>query len=239
MQVLRPTTWLLSFALHAGLLAGIIGISTGGAALDKGTGNDTFVVEQGIALDGVAKLGEAEETIQTEDIPPVQAVQPEPIKEVEPELTDVVTSSTSEHEAEVLPDEVKPIEEKPIEEKPVATPVEEQAPQVATLVEQSSGAAQEGGDTTELLAYRGSVRKALERSKVYPHSRRSGTVLVKFTVGPSGQLLSRVVEKSSGNKLLDEAAIDAIERAAPFPPMPKEIAGEPIEMKVPYHFSTR
>jgi protein TonB len=234
MQLLRPTTWLLSFALHAGLLVALVGIGAGGAALDQGSGNDTFVVEQGIALEGVAKFGEAEEMIETVDIPPVLATEPEPIKEIEPELTDVVTSSESEHEAEVLPDEIKRIEE-----KPVAEPVEEQAAQVATLVEQSSGAAQEGGDTTLVLAYRGSVRKALERSKVYPRSRRSGTVLVKFTVGPTGNLLSRVVEKSSGNKLLDEAAMDAVERAAPFPPMPQEIAGEPMEMKVPYHFSTR
>jgi len=234
MQLLRPTTWLLSFALHAGLLVAMVGIGAGGAALDQGSGDDMFVVEQGIALEGVAKFGEAEEMIETVDIPPVLATEPEPIKEIEPELTDVVTSSESEHEAEVLPDEIKPIEE-----KPVAEPLEEQAPQVATLVEQSSGAAQEGGDTTLVLAYRGSVRKALERSKVYPRSRRSGTVLVKFTVGPSGNLLSRVVAKSSGNKLLDEAAMDAVERAAPFPPMPLEIAGEPMEMKVPYHFSTR
>jgi protein TonB len=234
MRFLRPTTWLLSLGLHAGLVLAIIGIGAGGAALDQGSGSDTFVVEQGIALEGVAKLGEAEETIETEDIPPVQAAQPEPIKEIEPELTNVVTSSTSEQEAEVLPDEIKPLEE-----KPVATPVEEQAPQVATLVEQSSGAEQKGGDTTLLLAYRGSVRKALERSKVYPHSRHSGTVLVKFTVDPSGHLLSHAVAKSSGSKLLDEAAMDAVERAAPFPPMPKEIAGEPMEMKVPYHFRTR
>jgi periplasmic protein TonB len=234
MQLLRPTTWILSLGLHAGMLAAIIGVSAGGAALDQGSGDDTFSVEQGIALEGVAKFGDAEEMIETVDIPPVLATEPEPIKEIEPDLTEVLTSDESEHEAEVIPDEIKPIEE-----KPVATPVEEQAPQVATLIEQSSGAAQEGGDTTMVLAYRGSVRKALERSKVYPRSRAAGTVLVKFTVDPSGHLLSRAVEKSSGSKLLDEAAMDAVERAAPFPPMPKEIAGEPMEMKVPYHFSTR
>jgi protein TonB len=236
MQLLRPTTWLLSFGLHAGLVLAIVGVTTGGAALDAGSGSDTFVVEQGIALEGVTKFGEAEEMIETVDIPPVQEMtEPKPVEEIKPELTDVLTSSESEHEEQVVAEEPKPIEE----EKPVATPVEQQAPQVATLIEQSSGAAQEGGDTTLLLAYRGTVRKALERSKVNPRSRLSGTVLVKFTVGPSGQLLSRQVEKSSGSKLLDDAAMNAVERAAPFPPMPKEFAGEPMEMKVPYRFVTR
>ncbi len=235
MQLLRPTTWLLSFGLHAGLLVAIIGVTADGAALDSGSGNDTFVVEQGIALEGVTKFGDAQEVIETVDIPPVQAMtEPKPIEEIEPELNDVVTSTEGEHEAEVV-EEPKPIEE----EKPDSAPVEEQAPQVATLIEKSSGAAQEGGSTTLLLAYRGTVRKALERSKVNPRSRLSGTVLVKFTVGPTGQLLSRTVEKSSGSKLLDDAAMDAVERAAPFPPMPKELAGEPMEMKVPYRFVTR
>jgi protein TonB len=51
--------------------------------------------------------------------------------------------------------------------------------------------------------------------------------------------LSHQVEKSSGSKLLDDAAMNAVERAAPFPPMPEELAGEPMEIKVPYRFITR
>jgi protein TonB len=62
---------------------------------------------------------------------------------------------------------------------------------------------------------------------------------VRFRVGPAGQLLSSEVQQSSGSKALDEAAIAAVERAAPFPPMPQEIANEPIEMMVPYRFTIR
>ncbi len=88
-------------------------------------------------------------------------------------------------------------------------------------------------------AYLGTLRKSLERNKVNPRSRLSGTVLVRFTVGPAGELLSRAVEKSSGSKLLDEAAMAALDRAAPFPPMPNELAGGPIEVQVPFKFVTR
>jgi protein TonB len=173
--------------------------------------------------------------IETVDIPPVQeANEPKPVKEIEPELTDVVTSTESTNEEQVLkaPEPIK-------EEKPVAVPTKEQAPQVATLIEKSSGAAQQGGNSTLRLAYHGVVSKALERHKVNPRSSVAGTVLLKFTVGPTGELLSSGVEKSSGSKLLDDAAIAALERSAPFPPMPVEIASQPIEMKVPYRFITR
>jgi protein TonB len=235
MQILRPLTWLVSLGLHAGLVLALIGV-TGGSALDAGSGGDMFVVEQGIALEGVTKFGEAEEMIETVDIPPVQpTARPKPIEEIEPELTEVVTSTQSTIEEQVVPDEPKPIEE----EKPIAVPMEEQAPQIATLIEQSSGAAQEGGDTTVRLAYLGTLRKTLERSKVNPRSRLSGTVLIRFTVGPSGEVLSREVKRSSGSKLLDDAAMAALERASPFPPMPENLAQGPLEVQVPFNFVTR
>ena len=184
MPLLRPLTWLVSLAVHAALLLAIVGVSSGGAAFDTGSGNDMFVVEQGIALQGVAKFGEAEEMIETVDIPPVQPVeQPKEVKEVEPELNNVVTSTEAQHEEQVVKEDPKPIEDKPVE--PV--PVQEQAPQVATLIEQSSGQAQQGGDTTQRRAYLGTLSKSIERAKVNPRSRQAGTVMIRFTVGPDGK----------------------------------------------------
>jgi periplasmic protein TonB len=212
------------------------GIGPGEAAFDAGRGSDMFVVEQGIAVEGVAKFGEAEERIETVDVPPVQPIeQPKEVTEVEPELNNVVTSAEAEHEAQVAKDDPKPVEDKPIE--PV--PVQEQAPQVATLLEQSSGQAKEGGDTTQRRAYLGTLSKSIERAKVNPRSRLAGTVMVRFTVSPDGSLVSRSVEKSSGSKILDDAAVAALDRAAPFPPMPQNVAQGPIEVSVPFEFVTR
>ena len=233
--MLRFVTIFLSLALHAALFLPLMSFG-GGAALEAGTGDDQVVVEQGIALEGLAKFGEAEEMVETIDIPPIQAAEvPQPVEEIKPELTDVVTSTEGRHEEQVMSEEPKPVEE----ERPQEMPVEEQAPQVATLIEQSSGAAQEGGDTTQRLAYLGQVRKTLERSKVNPRSTISGTVLIKFTVGPKGELLSRIVQQSSGSKILDDAAMAALDRAAPFPPLPQEIASGPLEVQVPFRFITR
>ena len=234
--MLRFVTIILSLGLHAALFLPLMSFG-GGAALEAGTGDDQVVVEQGIALEGFTKFGEAEEMIETIDIPPIQAAEvPQPVEEVKPELTDVVTSTEGKHEEQVMSEEPKPVEE---EERPQEVAVMEQAPQVATLIEQSSGAAQEGGDTTQRLAYLGQVRKTLERSKVNPRSKVAGTVLLKFTVGPKGELLSRTVQRSSGSKILDDAAMAALDRAAPFPPLPQEIASGPLEVQVPFRFITR
>jgi protein TonB len=233
--MLRFVTIILSLALHAALFLPLMSFG-GGAALEAGTGDDLVVVEQGIAIEGLAKFGEAEEMIETVDIPPIQAAEvPQPVEEIEPELTDVVTSTEGKHDEQVMSEEPKPVDE----DRPQEVPVEEQAPQVATLIEKSSGAAQEGGDTTQRRAYLGQVRKTLERSKVNPRSTISGTVLIKFTVGPKGELLSRTVQQSSGSKILDEAAMAALDRAAPFPPLPQEIATGPLEVQVPFRFVTR
>lgn len=238
MDAVRSTTWLISLGLHAGIVVAIVGVTAGGAAMESGTGEDVFVVEQGIAIEGVAKLGEAEEMIETIDIPPVQQAQLKPPEEIEPDLTEVITATESEYEDAVVDREPEPIlEEK--EELPVAVPVEEQLPQVATLIEKSSGEAQTGGDTTQRRAYLGQLRRTLERSKVNPRSRQAGTVLISFTVAHSGELLSRAVKKSSGSKLLDDAAMAALDRAAPFPPMPENVAQGPLEVQVPFKFITR
>ena len=236
MQYLRPTTWFLSLVLHAGLLLAMIGVTAGGATYDAGTGDDAFVVEQGIALQGIAKLGDQLEMVEVEEVPPVQeATEPKPIEEVEPELTDLVTSTESPFEEQAVTEEPKPVEE----EKPEEVPAQAQAQQIARVNEMSSGAEQLGGDSSMRLAYLGSLSKTLERFKVNPRSKHSGTVLVRFTVGPKGEVLSHEIEKSSGSKLLDDAAIAALERASPFPPMPTELAGGPIEVQVPFKFVTR
>ena len=236
MQILRPTSWLLSVGLHVGMLVAMIGVSAGGAALDAGSGSDQFVVEQGVALEGATKFGEAEEKIETVDVPPVQpTADPRPVEEVKPDLTNVITSTDAKVEDQVVAEEPKPIEE----QKPVAVQAEKQAPQVAALEEKSSGAEQRGGDTTARRVYLGALSKTLERHKVNPRSRQSGTVLVRFTVGASGEILSRAVQTSSGSKVLDDAAMAALDRASPFPPIPSNLAPGPIEVQVPFNFVTR
>jgi protein TonB len=62
---------------------------------------------------------------------------------------------------------------------------------------------------------------------------------LQLTVAPSGQLLDRAVLQSSGVPQLDRAAITALERAAPFPPLPPELSSTPLTFTVPFRFRTR
>ena len=114
-----------------------------------------------------------------------------------------------------------------------------QPQQVAILTEQSSGEVKVAGDATARAEYLGKLRNVLERAKVNPRSRYSGTVVVKFKVSTDGQLMWREVSSSSGSKTLDDAALAALDRAAPFPTMPAEVADEPLVVSVPFKFITR
>jgi periplasmic protein TonB len=108
------------------------------------------------------------------------------------------------------------------------------------LTEQSSSEAKTGStDTTQFKLYLGKLSEVVQKAAVNPRSRLTGTVWVKFKVSPSGDLISREVKTSSGSKVLDDAAIAAIERAAPFPPIPREASNEPVTISVPFKFVTR
>jgi len=52
-------------------------------------------------------------------------------------------------------------------------------------------------------------------------------------------VLTREVKKSSGSKMLDDAAMAALDHAAPFPPMPHDLAHGSLELQVPFKFVTR
>lgn len=236
----------------AGLLSLTIHLSAGYAmikrpdiaameAFDAGTGNDNIVVEQGIAIEGLAKLGDAIETIETAEVTPVAAEAPPPVPEVKPldELRDVVTSDASTVEDNIVKAD-EPPPETPPPPKPEVVQVQEQPQQVAVVTEQSSGEEKRGSvNSTARSQYLGKLRDVLERAKINPRSRLAGTVWVKFKIGAAGELLSREVTSSSGSQVLDDAAVAALDRAAPFPPMPNDVADEPMVVSVPFKFITR
>jgi protein TonB len=64
------------------------------------------------------------------------------------------------------------------------------------------------------------VRRRIDAEKRYPPLARRrgvvGSVDVAFETGLDGALRSATVRRSSGSALLDEAALDAVRRAAPF-----------------------
>jgi protein TonB len=229
---LRILTWLVSLAVHAGLAALMLWPS-GGAALEEGSGHDIMIVDQGIAVEGFAKLGEDEVSIEPVETPPVSAAQPIPEQLAQVEDQQVITSTSGPEQEDI---------KKP-DQKVVDQP---QPPQVAALEQESvvvqhesSGVQKKGGSTTARFAYMGKLRSHLEHSKVNPRTQISGTAVIRFKVRANGELVSRELVSSSGSKLLDDAALESIEKAAPFPPMPKDLDSNELEISVPFKFSVR
>ncbi len=73
----------------------------------------------------------------------------------------------------------------------------------------------------------------------YPHAALhvcpSGTAHVRFQAGRQGQLLSIVVEQSSGCAIIDNEAVETLRRAQPLPPVPA-ILPELITVHMPLSF---
>ena len=242
MTSLRTIAVALSLTIHVSLGYAMLPSHDAPAidAFNAGAGDDQLVVEQGIAIEGLAKLGDALETIETADVMPVAQETPPPVQEIKAvdEVREAITSAASKVEDNIVKTEEPP--PPPLPPKPEIVQAQDQPQQVAALTEQSSGDAKTGSANVSLVKqYLGRLSEVVQRAKINPRSRLTGTVWVKFKVSPAGELMSREITASSGSKVLDDAAVLALDRAAPFPPMPLEVAGEPMVVSVPFKFITR
>jgi protein TonB len=57
-------------------------------------------------------------------------------------------------------------------------------------------------------------------------ARLSGNLLLDVAIRPDGSIAEIILRRSSGKKVLDDAAIRIVKLAAPFPRFPKAIARE-------------
>jgi protein TonB len=91
--------------------------------------------------------------------------------------------------------------------------------------------------------YLASLRARLERAKIYPREAQmrgaQGVAHLQFVLDRSGRLLSFSIVRSSGHEALDREVEAMIHRAAPFPPLPVELASEKLAVLVPIEFSLR
>jgi periplasmic protein TonB len=88
--------------------------------------------------------------------------------------------------------------------------------------------------------YPGKIASRLRRALRYPKSAlgsaRSGQVQIAFTVTASGEAVSVRILASSGSTILDQAAIDAVRRASPFPPIPDSAGRSQWPFAIPIQF---
>ncbi|MER8408214.1 cell envelope integrity protein TolA [Mesorhizobium sp. M0185] len=81
--------------------------------------------------------------------------------------------------------------------------------------------------------YPGKIRSKLVRAFNSTRTRATGTATVAFTVGSNGSVRSARLTGSSGVAALDKAALDAVRRASPFPPIPDGAGRSAWQFEVP------
>ena len=98
------------------------------------------------------------------------------------------------------------------------------------------------GDRTNKIyqSYYGIVRSMLDSNKKYPllslQRRQEGTPIVEFTILQNGGVVDLKIT-SSGFRLLDREAQKIVLKSAPFPPIPKSLGKDQIDLRVPINFS--
>ncbi|WP_331371917.1 energy transducer TonB family protein [Sinorhizobium chiapasense] len=109
----------------------------------------------------------------------------------------------------------------------------------AATGEKRGSAAQEAGNAA-VDNYKGKVRRKLSRTRRYPAEAKRqglrGVAHVRFTVTSNGGLASVSLAKSAGSPILDEAALDAVRRAAPFPAIPAGAGRDSWVFTIPLEF---
>ncbi|MBW2623151.1 MAG: energy transducer TonB, partial [Deltaproteobacteria bacterium] len=65
---------------------------------------------------------------------------------------------------------------------------------------------------------------------------RDGRLLVVFTLGSDGQLLRVDLDTASGQASLDQAAMTAVRRAAPYPPFPDHIKLKRLNIRAVFDY---
>jgi len=88
--------------------------------------------------------------------------------------------------------------------------------------------------------YLSNLRATIERHRGYPLAARrrhlEGTAVLRFSVSRNGQLSSSQLVRSSGEGLLDTAALNALRAVESFPVAPLDVPGEQFTLELPVVF---
>jgi protein TonB len=116
-----------------------------------------------------------------------------------------------------------PAQQRPAADAPASIPAPLPGPNPADLI---------AGQGRQRNDYLSRVFHHLQRYRVYPRlaqdNNQSGRVVTRVTIDRSGSLIDVRIDTSSGWPLIDSAELDAIRKAAPFPPVPNDMPGDPV-----------
>jgi TonB family protein len=92
-------------------------------------------------------------------------------------------------------------------------------------------------------AYFSKVREKIKATWTYPSAAGErgieGEVVIEFRIAKDGHLESTGVRLSSGATILDDYSMRAVQTAAPFPPVPDDVAKETLTIDSTFRYSLR
>jgi TonB family protein len=80
------------------------------------------------------------------------------------------------------------------------------------------------------------IYKAIRYPNRAADKNQQGTVRIGVTIDRSGELISAVTTQESRYRLLNQAALKAVKKAAPFPQLPEEMKADSFEVNLPITF---
>lgn len=99
----------------------------------------------------------------------------------------------------------------------------------------------EGNDDELKRGYTRQIRHRIAQKKFYPKLARrrgfEGQPVVAFVLNKDGSLGHLALEKTSGHKTLDQAALKAVKKGAPFPEIPEQLNLNFFKFKLPVSFT--
>lgn len=201
---------------------------------------------QSVAPEAIEVTRAAAVPAEPAEIDPVEVASIAPLDAALTELkaTPVPLPRPIRREAERQPEPAeKPVETK--QAKPAQTKPKKPTEKPAPKPQQQASLGNGGADTADTKArkaaaggkgqksdggsgasskYPGQIQVRVSRATRYPSSARGsdGEAHVTFTVAADGSVSRIALSRSSGNAALDDAALAAVRRAAPFPPIPED-----------------
>ncbi|UPK26284.1 energy transducer TonB family protein [Bradyrhizobium sp. 195] len=101
--------------------------------------------------------------------------------------------------------------------------------------------AQTDAQSESIQTWKSKLSAHIAKSRLFPAQAlgQTGEARVSFVVDRSGKLVARALAASTGSRLLDDAALEIVARAQPFPQPPSEMKEETYSFVVPIVFSGR
>ena len=86
-------------------------------------------------------------------------------------------------------------------------------------------------------SYMRNMQRSIKANWNPQKSNSSKRVVLTYKIGKDGKLLKYKVLKSSGDKSMDDAAIKALKKTAPFAPLPEEFKDDSVDVQFTFDYN--